>query len=263
MDVYYFTKTNQILLTHLSNFLISFYNEKKFLEIVGKDINGLVQFTLKLNSNNSANDNNAIKAYNEMLDDYKERIDEFNNRIEIFYEKDQPFAALLPLKELNRYEYSLNTQSAKINIQTIPIFVLADALNLLISGKVKEGSILLDAVGKIKIAYLGVLLISFENDRYAEKKFEILQRDLIEYYAFVDKILWGCEWQLDMRLHIDRSEIPNYVEERLNQYERSEGIFKYGIYKELDRYYNSETLEDYFKYFSDEFWKDKKFKRSQ
>lgn len=257
MDVYYFTKTNQVLLTHLSNFLISFYDEKKFLELLKEDLNEQREdlndghFSLNiLRYNKKEVDyhkilvdgyNAIVEMYNSILDRHKERIDELNDCIEIFHKKIQPFTALLPLEELSRYEYSLeDRERAQIDIQAVPIFVFSDALKLLESGKVEEGSILLDAVGEIKIAYLGVLLISFESDNYAKEKFEVLQRDLIEYYGFVDEIL--------REFDVHPYEITDYVRERLNHYYISKGIFNkgtYGIYKELDRYYNTKTLDDY------------------
>jgi tetratricopeptide (TPR) repeat protein len=239
MDVYYFTKTNQVLLTHLSKFLICFYNRKKILEIFG---NLLSEQQLKLNEFNDKeieDYNIRVEHYNKLLNEYNSDKYYFKEANDKFYGKIKPFAALLPLEELNRYDYSLSPkEEVKLNIQTVPIYIFSDAFELLKSGKVTEGSILLDAIGQIKIAYLVVLLISLEDDIYAREKFSVLQKDLIVYYNFVDEVF--------NVLKVNRSEIPFNIESRLNQCRLSIGIFnknsdiyyKYSdIYYKLDRYY--------------------------
>lgn len=244
MDDYAYVKTNQVLLTHLSNAIISCYNMKKLLEAWGKSLNEKQMLASVTEEPLAVRDyNDEVIDYNKSRGSYNEIVRDLNNRLEFFFKKAEPFAALLPLDELNRFEYSSHAHEARASIQSAPIFVLDDALKLLRSGKVSEGAVLLDAVGEIKIAYLGVLLTNLEEDDHAETKFRILQEDLCKYYEFVDSSLYA--------LSVDRDKVPDFVNARIVLYRNSCGIFGFGIYRELDQYYQGRGREDFAKLFSE------------
>ena len=180
--------------------------------------------------------NKEIDSYNESLKRFNKQIGVFNKYIDLFHEKMRPFSALLPLEELRKYSYSKNTKRAEVNIQSSAfIYPLAVALSLLSSSKVEIGSILLEAIGQIKIAYLGVLLFSQEDDYSAIGKFKILREDLKEYYKFVEKSI--NSFNVKHSIHWG-------LRETLDLYRYSMGIFNSSINRKVKEYYNAQTLED-------------------
>jgi outer membrane protein assembly factor BamD (BamD/ComL family) len=235
-DVCYYTKANQLLLTHLSNFLITIYINKKILDVLYKELESK---QYRIHSKSELDEYNTIvEVHNKLLKDFNKRIDQFNRATKLFYDKIQPFSALLPLEKLNRYTYSSgNIKRAEAHLRserkTATVYVLEAALSLLSSGKVKCGLILLESIGQIKIAYLGILLMNLDNDMYARQKFEILQEDLNNYYKFVAETTVMHEYQ-----------IHNELRRTLDQYRYNRGIFDSYVFTRLEEYYKSKTLAD-------------------
>jgi hypothetical protein len=162
------------------------------------------------------------QKYQDAVENYNRNVPELQPTMEIANERIKTFAGLLPLEELSRYEdSSINTGRDNAVLEsdrrTVTISVLADAMNLIESGEVEKGTELLDAVGQIKIAFLGFLLIngSDQSLRFGEslssflnqRKVDVLQRDIEEYYQFVQRyvnangsVAGACRPGLKLRL---------------------------------------------------------------
>lgn len=232
-DVVYYIKAHQILLTHLSNYIITINHYNRMLSIWKDAIESRQQGNNRYEKEQL---NAEIVLYNKSLDHFNKEIVNFNVYLDLFYEKMQSFSAFLPLEELSKYSYSKKTKSAEVKIQsTAFIYPLEEALSLIISSKMEMGLILLEAIGQIKIAYLAVLLVSQENDYRALEKFDILQEDLEDYYEFVKKKI--NEFDI-------APSINGELESTLYLYRFSEGIFDYSIRKNVEEYYNTQAIED-------------------
>jgi hypothetical protein len=199
IDVYYWVKTNQILMSHLANIIIS---NKIFFEYWNKggDINSLIEQYCQKRLGSIKMETLSIeqrsKIWVSATEDIKnDRSSQYNRAIELFNERLSSFAALLPVVELSKYDYTPDTYSKKGGISLgqkgISINLFLEASKLLESlnpGDKSKGVLLFESIGNIKIAYLGVMIINidYSKDQKAKKKIDVLLYDTKAYYNFLE-----------------------------------------------------------------------------
>jgi len=218
-DVYYYVKCHQILLSRLTNYLVGLYVKEKWLEREkerlesGRDIHPDIR---------RAN----IAWYDLALSGYRDSVTSMDETFESWSEYIKPFSAILPLEQLARPEYSskdVREMPVEITTRGLPpfarekttkIYVLEEALSMIEAGRENEGYLTLDAVGRIKTACLGFLLLILDTDPDAMRQFRVLQDDSRSYYDFIDRIT--------ETLHIEEGHIPDSVTERRRVYRESD-----------------------------------------
>jgi hypothetical protein len=144
----------------------------------------------------------------------------------------QAYGALLPLDELSRYDYrSKGAERSKVQRdlvgKTVVLYPVNDALSLLADGQGLRAMYLLHSIGQVKIAYLGLLLLDTQNDRYAQsQKISIMRSDIVAYYAFLNYLIQ--EW------NIQGTEIPERTQHMLKLWRESKGVFSTRAMEEFE-----------------------------
>jgi hypothetical protein len=188
LEVCYFTKANQLYLSEFVSVLLSRALLHPYLE--GRST-ALEERSLEpVTPDQIIERQSEIDEFNSMLEEFNGREYERETALRLFNERLQIFSGLLPLQELSIYS-SVEDRLRAVEVEprgvTVPIFPLSAAVQLIRSGDVEEGFVLLDAIGKIKLAYLGVLLAGNLDDYSQSGKIQVLETDLRRYYDFVER----------------------------------------------------------------------------